>query len=49
MSWIKHFTAPHEKSQFYAFGDITMSSEETKYLIAPNATEKLFRIKPNLF
>ena len=39
----------HEKCQFYAFRDVTTSHDEAKYLTAPNATGKLFRVQSNPF
>ena len=31
------------------FRDVATGPDQGKYLMAPNATRKLFRIKPNLF
>ena len=36
------------KCLFFNFSDVVACLEEAKYFIAPNATKKSFRIKPNV-
>ena len=39
----------HQKGLFLSFRDVATGPDQGKYLMAPNAARKLFRIKPNAF
>ena len=46
---MENCTVSPKRPIFLSFRDVATGPDQGKYLMAPNAARKLFRIKPNLF